>query len=120
MFTSHMNNDNIAKEFLAQTRTSQDAYQYAIHREKGIEHSRTVKTNPFGGHQITPKQEPVYYINTRGRANYSNSQNTQRGRGARGRTFQRGSQKKEDNKELPTQVAKNSVINAEISIIRTI
>ena len=92
MFTAHMNNDKIAEELLAQTRSPQDAYEYAFRRKKGIEHSRTMKTNPFGGHQITPKQEPVNYINTQGRSNYSNSQNTQRGRGARGRPFQRGSQ----------------------------
>ena len=92
MFTAHMNNEKIAEELLAQTRTPQDAYEYAIRRGKGIEHSRTMKTNPFSGNQITTKQEPVNYINTRGRANYSNNQNTQRGRGARGRPFQRGSQ----------------------------
>ena len=40
-----------------------------------------MKTNPFGGHNITPKQEPVYYINTRGRYNYSNNPNTQKARG---------------------------------------
>ena len=66
--------------------------EYATRREKGIEHSRTMKTNPFGGNQITTKQEPVNYINTRGCANYSINQNTQRGRGARGRPFQRWSQ----------------------------
>ena len=92
MFTAHMNNDKIAEELLAQTSSPQEAYEYAIRREKCFEHSRTMKTNPFGGHLITPKQDPVNYINTRGRANYSNSQNTQRGRGARGKPFQRGSQ----------------------------
>ena len=83
MFTAHMNNDKIAEELLAQTRSPQDTYEYAIRREKGTEHSHTMKTNPFGGHQITPKQEPVNYINTRGRANYSNTSNIQRGRGAK-------------------------------------
>ena len=92
MFTAHMNNDKIAEELLARTRSPQDAYEYAIRREKGIEHSKTMKINPFSGQQITTKQEPVNYINTRGRANYSNSQNTQRGRGARGKPFQRGLQ----------------------------
>ena len=92
MFTAHMNNDRIAEELLAQTRSPQGTYKYAIRREKCIEHSKTIKINPFGGHQITTKQEQVNYINTRGRVNYSNSQNTQRGRGTRGRPFQRGSQ----------------------------
>ena len=83
MVTAHMNNDKIAEELLAQTRSPQDAYEYAIRREKGIEHSRTMKINPFGGHQITPKHEPV---------KYSNIQNVQRGQGTRGRPFQRESQ----------------------------
>ena len=81
MFTAHMHNEKIAKELLAKTRYPQDAYVYAIRREKGIEHSRTMKINPFGG-QSTTKQEPVHYINTRGgRYNSSNNQNSQRGRG---------------------------------------
>ena len=84
MFTAHMNNDKNAEELLEQSRTPQDAYEYAIRRKKGIEH--------FGGYQITPKQELINYINTRGRANYSNTPNIQRGRGARGRPFPRGSQ----------------------------
>ena len=86
-----MNKDKIAEELLAQTRSPQDAYEYAIRREKGNEHRRTKKTNPFGGQQITPKQEPVDYINKRG-AYYSNNQNAQRGRGSRGRPFTHGSQ----------------------------
>ena len=92
MFSAHMTNDKIAEELLAQTRTPQEVYEYAIRREKGIEHSKTMKFNPLGGNQFTPKQEPVNYINKRGRANYSGNQNIQRGRGARGRPFQRGSQ----------------------------
>ena len=59
MFKARMNNDKIADELLAQNRSPQDAYEYAIRREKGIERSRTMKTNPFGRHQITPKEEPV-------------------------------------------------------------
>ena len=47
MFTAHMNN-KIAEELLSETRIPQDAHEYAIRREKGIEHSRTMKSNPFG------------------------------------------------------------------------
>ena len=79
-----------------------------------------MKTNPFGGHQITPKQQTVNYKNTRGRYNYSNTSNIQRGRGARGQTFPRGSQNTRGQQKIPTQVVKNSVINAEISIIKTV
>ena len=62
-------------------------------KSKGIEHSRTMKINPFGG-QTTPKQEPIHYINTRGgRYNSANNQNSQRGRGGfRGGPYLRGSQ----------------------------
>ena len=93
MFTAHMQNEKIAKELLAQTRSPQDAYEYPICREKGIEHSRTMKTNQFGNQVTTTKQEPVYYINTRGRSNFANNQVPQRGRGNfRGRVYPRGQQ----------------------------
>ena len=46
MFTAHMNN----------------AYKYAIRREKGIEHGRTMKINPFGGQTTTTKLEPAHYL----------------------------------------------------------
>ena len=94
MFTAHMNNEKIAEELLVQTRTPQEAYEYAIRRKKGIEHSRTMKINPIGGQTVTtPKQEPKHYVNTRGRQNQQYNQNNQRGRGNfRGRTYPRGSQ----------------------------
>ena len=94
MFTAHMNNEKIAEELLAQTRTPQEAYEYAIRREKGIEHSRTMKVNPIGGQTVTtPKKEPIHYDNTRGRHNQQYKQNNQRGRGGfRGRPYPRGSQ----------------------------
>ena len=44
MFTAHMNNDKVAEELLAQTRSPQDAYEYAIRREKGIKHKNQIKT----------------------------------------------------------------------------
>ena len=43
MFSAHMSHEKIAVELLAQTRTPQEAHEYAIRREKGIEHSRTMK-----------------------------------------------------------------------------
>ena len=61
--------------------------------KKDFEHSRTRKINPFGGQTTTTKQEPVHYINTRGRYIYLNNENPQRGRGGfRGRPYPRGSQ----------------------------
>ena len=79
MFTAHMNNEKIAEELLAKTRSPQEGYGYAIRQEKGIERSRTM--NPFGAQTLTTKQEPVHYVNTRGRQNQKNNQNNQRGRG---------------------------------------
>ena len=88
-----MQNEKIAEELLAQTRSPQDAYEYSIRREKGMEHSRTMKTNRFSNQVTATKQEPVHCINTRGRSNFSNNQISQRGRGKfRGRVYPRGQQ----------------------------
>ena len=93
LFTAHMNNEKIAEELLAQTRSPQEAYEYAIRREKGTEHSRTMKINPIGCQTVTPKQEPVHYVNKRGRQNQQYSQNNQRGRGGFcGQPYPHGSQ----------------------------
>ena len=93
MFTAHINNENNAEELLAQTHTPQKAYEYAIRREKGIEQSHTMKINPIGGQTVTPKQESIHYVDTRGRQNQQYNQNNQRGRGSfRGRPYPRGSQ----------------------------
>ena len=46
MLTAHMSNDKIAEELLAETKSKQDTY--AIMREKVIEDSKAMKTNPFG------------------------------------------------------------------------
>ena len=55
-----MNNEKIAEELLAQTRTPQEAYEYAIRREKGIEPSRTMKVNPIGGQAARPPNKYQY------------------------------------------------------------
>ena len=91
MFTAHMQNEKIAEELFAQTRSPQDAYEYAKRREKGIKHSRTMNTNPFGNQVTATKQEPVYYINKQRRSNFANNQVPERGRGNfRGRVYTRG------------------------------
>ena len=48
VFMAYMSYEKIAEELLAETKSPQDAYEYAIRREKGIEHRKTMKTNPFG------------------------------------------------------------------------
>ena len=58
----------ITEELLAEARLPQNAYDYAIRREKLIEHSKTMKTNPFGRiNSATIKQEPIGYIQKHGR-----------------------------------------------------
>ena len=87
MFTAHMKIERIAKELLAETRTPQEAYQYAIRLEKGIEHCETMKLNPNGTTSlVTIKQEPMGYIQPRGgRGGLSiNFQNNNRGNYSRG------------------------------------
>ena len=87
-----MHNKKIAEEHLAQTRSPQDAYEHAKRREKGIEHKCTMKINPFGNQKMV-KQEPVHYINTRGRSNFANNQISQRNWGRFcGRPYPRGQQ----------------------------
>ena len=36
LFTAHMINEKIAEKLLAETRTPQEAYEYAIRREKAL------------------------------------------------------------------------------------
>ena len=65
MFTAHMSNKKIAEELLAETRSPIDAYNNAIRREKDIEQSKAMKTNPFGAPSATNtslKQEPMGHI----------------------------------------------------------
>ena len=43
MFTAHMHNEKIAEELLAEARSPQDTYEYAIRREKEIKHSQKMR-----------------------------------------------------------------------------
>ena len=122
MFTAHMNNEKIAEELLAQTRSPQEAYEYAIRREKKIENSRTMKINAIGGQTVTTKQEPVHYVNTRGRQNQQYNQNNQRGRGGfRGLRIHVDHKTQEvnsiNNNETQSQ---DNVVSVGINMVRTI
>ena len=82
---------------------------YEIRREKGIEHSRTMKINPFGG-QTTTKQEPLHYINNRGgRYNSANNQVDH---------IRADHKTQEGNKEITIQTPQNNIINVETNTIR--
>ena len=96
MFTAHKSKEKIAEEILEKPRSSQDAFRNAIIRENGIEHSKSMKTNPFGPSSTmtaTFKQEPKAYKQPRGKGGPNGYQNNQRSRGfSSGRkSFHRGS-----------------------------
>ena len=83
-----MTNKNIAEELLAETRSPQDAYKCAIRRERRIQNSELMKTNPFGSSQTssTIEQESMGYIQGSVRGRRNGYQNNQRNRGfGRGR-----------------------------------
>ena len=111
-----MNNEKIAEALLAETRTQQEAYEYSIKRQKGIERSKTTKINPIGPTSpVTIKQEPMGYIQSRG--------------GRFSRTTMEENTRVEDKtktqEEIKTEVRrttllKNSVISVEILLALTI
>ena len=68
MFTAQTSNEKVADEVLAETRSPQDAYEYAFRREKGMEQSKAMKTNLFGAPATTNtmlKEKPMGYIQPR-------------------------------------------------------
>ena len=51
-----MNNQKTAEELLAETRTSQEAYEYGIERLKGIKQSKTMKSDSIRLRQLNQNQ----------------------------------------------------------------
>ena len=116
-----MNDEKIAEELLAETRTPQEAYEYAIRREKGVEHSKTMKLNPIGTtSSVAIKQEQVGYIQPKGRRGGFSSpfQNNNRGKYSRGRQNQntRGNQ----NRNTQNYASKKQCTKMEIRLAQTI
>ena len=90
IITAYMPNEKNAEELLAETRSPQDACEYVIRREKGVEHSKAMKTNPFGASVTTIatiKQETMGYFQPSEKGGNTNVyQKNQSGRGSlRGR-----------------------------------
>ena len=94
MFITRMHSDKIAEELLAEPRSPQDAYDYAIRRKKGIEHSKTMIPNPLDQSTSSAiKQKPMGYIQPRGRGGQMQNTNKNRARYLRGRqNYPRGNQ----------------------------
>ena len=66
MVTAHMINEKRSEKLLEETSAPKEAYNYAIWREKGIEHNRTIKPHSQGhtsvlGNPFIIKQEPMNY-----------------------------------------------------------
>ena len=122
MFLAQMHIEKIAEELSAQTQSPQDAYEYTIRREKGIEHSRTMKINPFGG-QTTPKQEPIHFIYRFGvvdiiRPTIKTHKESEVVSAVDHIHLDHKTQ--EDNKEITIQTVTDNVLNAETNTIRII
>ena len=65
MFTAHVSYESFAEELLAETTSTQSAYEYAIWRGKANEHIEAIKTSPFGASatpNATIKQKLMGYI----------------------------------------------------------
>ena len=59
-YLKHLHHDKMAEELLAEPRSPQGSCEDAIERKKGIEHSRTMKSNSFGKSRSTAiKQESL-------------------------------------------------------------
>ena len=96
LFTANMTNDEVQKDLLAETKSPEQAFEYAIRREKGLENQIQIRkqgstTNPF--QQTGIKTEPVGFIQRRGGDPYRN--NRRGNNSGRGQT-QRGSSQRQN------------------------
>ena len=96
LFTANMTNDEVQKDLLAETKTPDQAFEYAIRREKGLEIQLQIRKQ--GSSAIFPQQtgiksEPVGFIQRRGGVSYRNNRRgNNRGRGQP----QRGNSQRQD------------------------
>ena len=68
MFAAQKLNEKISKELVTETRIPEEAYGYAISREKSLERNQTIKKQSQGhpnasGSKVTIKQERAGLIN---------------------------------------------------------
>ena len=96
LFTANMTNDEVQKDLLAETKTPEQAFEYAIRREKGLENQIQIRkqgSSSFTSQHTGIKTEPVGFIQRRGGDPYRNNRRgNNRGRGQP----QRGSSQRPD------------------------
>ena len=69
LFTANMSNDAVQKDLLAETKTPEQALDYAVRREKGLEnqvHIRKQGTSNNHTRFTNVKSEPVNFVQRRG------------------------------------------------------
>ena len=71
VFTANMSNVEVQKDLLAETKTQEQALDYAIRREKGLEHQLVIRKqgSPRSTQVFIMKTEPVGFIQKRGNNN---------------------------------------------------
>ena len=83
LFTANMTNDEVQKDLMAETKTPDQAFEYAIRREKSLENQlqiRKLGSSAISSQQTGIKSEPVGFIQ-RGDSYRNNRQGNNRGRG---------------------------------------
>ena len=91
-----MTNDEVQKDLLAETKSTTQAFEYAIRREKSLENQLQIRkqgSTTFSSQQTGIKSEPVGFIQKRGGDSYRNNRRGNRGRGQpqRGTSQRQGS-----------------------------
>ena len=69
LFTANMTNDEVQKDLLAETKTPDQAFEYAIRREKSLENQLQIRkqgSSAVSSQQTGIKSEPVGFIQRRG------------------------------------------------------
>ena len=68
LFTANMSNDEVQKDLLAETKTAEQALDYAIRREKGLENQLVIRKqgSPTSTQVSNVKTEPVGFVQKRG------------------------------------------------------
>ena len=69
LFTANMSNDEVQRDLLAETKSPDQALDYAVRREKGLENQIHIRKQGISGNQsrfTNKKSEPVNFVQKRG------------------------------------------------------
>ena len=62
LFTANMSNDEVKKDPLAQTKAPEQALDYAVRREKGLENQVHIRKQDSSNSHTNLKSEPVNFV----------------------------------------------------------